>query len=214
MTSYFAVPEPAPPVAEMRRGRVWLVLGLLAAIVLGHLAAFATQTEPWPFSRYTLYSSIYKKKPIHERLFYGILPNGNEFRLSHEHFYPMDRTRLHRAARLDLTPYVGRPDQGEAVKKWLDIYEMNRREGLHDGPKLAGLRLHDVEWHWRGLADNAGGPPDKRQLMVEYDPDGVGKDPTLGRRTKLKKRPAMFRTYWGRMTGEEFDRRLAAGELQ
>src|SRR5690349_11196547 len=44
------------PAQPMRRWRVWMVFGLLAFLVLGHLFEVVTQREHWPFSPYQMWS--------------------------------------------------------------------------------------------------------------------------------------------------------------
>jgi hypothetical protein len=49
-----AAPSESP--APLKRSRLWIVYGLLAVIVVGHLVEVVTQREHWPFSPYQMWS--------------------------------------------------------------------------------------------------------------------------------------------------------------
>lgn len=163
---------PPAEIEPMRRHRLWVAGGVLSFIVLGHVAAFASHTEPWPFSRYHLYSKVYStREPIKRLYLVGLTEGGREVALSNRHFPPIDGTRLRRALSRIFEPEDDAPVDPEQLAGWLELYERFRVEGKHDGPALVGMRVYKGEWHFRGDARNAKDPPDKRFFFGQYPDD-------------------------------------------
>ena len=79
---------------------------------------------------------------------------------------PFDPSRLNRA----LMRLQQRPDREllfrQAIKDCSNRYERLRREGRHDGPPLAGLRLYEVTWRFDPELRNIN-RPDERILLNE-----------------------------------------------
>ena len=172
------VTMPPTPVAEMSPLRRRVALAVIAFVAGGHVLAFATHTEPWPFSRYQLYSKVYSTStPIKRLYLVGLTPQGEEIPLSNADFAPLDGTRLRRALGHVFVPKTGDVDDAteasNELAKWLFLYDQLRESGRTDGPDLAGLRIYKGEWFFRGDASNAKGPPNKRFFIVEYDPQDV-----------------------------------------
>ena len=163
----------------MRRWRVWLVNGLAALLVLGHLMEIARQTEHWPFSNYPMWARV--SKEWHET---QVLPMGvsaddpsEEVALTDPaYFAPMpvyyQRLNFRSAAR---KPGV----RDRMLREYLDRYERRRSDRLHSGPPLKGIRLYELYWMMDRGASNAAAP-ERKTLLYQYPPAAPATQPLTG----------------------------------
>lgn len=159
----------------MRRWRVRLVNGVVAALVLGHLMEIVRQTEHWPFSNYPMWARV--STEWHET---QIVPVGvdaddpaEEVKLTDPaYFAPMPVYYQ----RLNFRRIAKKPKERDAVLRgYLDRYERRRAAGAHRGPPLAGIRLYELYWTMDRSARNVT-TPERRTLVYEYPPVGRGAD--------------------------------------
>ena len=142
-----------------------LVGTFLAVILLGHLASLVLRDEYWPFSRYPMYAGTMGETYTWRRL-YGVTDDG-EIRLRvSRYFAPFDEPRLSKAILLLQKEDVETSDFRAGVRACLRRYETLRERGRHDGPRLRGLRLYELEWTLDPWAENAD-DPDRRNLICE-----------------------------------------------
>ena len=166
-----AVPSPAPQ--PMRPWRVWLVTGVVAVLVLGHLMEVVRQSEHWPFSNYPMWARV--STEWHET---QVVPVGvtaaevpAEVALTNPaYFAPMPLYYQ----RLNFRAVANKPQQREKLlRDYLDRYERRRARHLHDGPPLKGIRLYELYWTMDRGATNVD-RPERRTLVYEYPPPAKG----------------------------------------
>lgn len=154
----------------MRRWRVWLVLGLLFAIVGGHLVEVATQREHWPFSPYQMWSLANTSWEMKDQRLYGVTdePAPREVLLEKPAYFaplPSRFMRLHMLRGIKEAGQ-GKPAHLENITRdYLKRYDERRTAGLHNGPPLKGLRLYEFSWQTDKDASNAASP--KKTLFFE-----------------------------------------------
>jgi len=162
----------------MTPARKRLVLTLIAALLAAHLVAIAGRIDHWPLSNYDMFAAR-KSSTVSCLVLMGVTGRGEEFRLQDPRFWkPYSPAKLGHclrdARRLDQRR--ARQSRGErpptsnlpaVVQSLLDHYEARRRDGLHAGPQLAGLRLYDCQWRLDPSLSNLQ-RPDRRELVCEY----------------------------------------------
>ncbi len=150
----------------MRAQRRWLVHGLMAIVVGGHLYDIATGREHWPFSPYPMYSHVPGWTTENGRVMGIAAPDGTELVLRDPRLLdPFDQSRLLQG--LDTLLRAGERERvGAALRDCLARYERRRRAGEHDGPPLRALRYYRTRWQIDPEARNVD-RPDGRDLVVE-----------------------------------------------
>jgi hypothetical protein len=147
------------------KSRLFVVYGLGAIIVGGALSDLVRDTEHWPFSQYPMFSQTEVTRTFSMLRLYGILEQSPSVEVpldSNLYLEPFDNSRLPPA--LEHAARVNRLD--EAVMNCLTRYEALRREGRHNGPPLAGMRLYRLTWTLDPSASNVD-QPDRKELLTE-----------------------------------------------
>jgi hypothetical protein len=170
-TDAAAVPD-ARPVPKRKR---WLVYGVLAVLVGGHLVDIALRREHWPFSNYPMWSrasTVWKASDVRV---HGIVAGGagKEVELTSRHITPLPRLQMTLAMRRA----VGQADAGKPellhrrARDLMRYYESLREAGRHDGPPIEGLRVYEYEWDVNVKGEGADRP---RIRLVASEPRGTG----------------------------------------
>lgn len=152
--------------SRLRRGCI--SAGLLALIAV-HLVELARDKEHWPFFSYPMYSWIEPERAVQSHRLVGVIAaTGEEVALQDpELIYPFDQSRLADGALL-----ISRSPDASA--RWAAVvpdlfarYERRRREGLHAGQPLSGMRIyltrHELDPWARNLER-----PERRELAAEF----------------------------------------------
>jgi hypothetical protein len=166
-------PSSPAPDQPMKPWRVWLVNGLVAALVLGHLMEVARQTEHWPFSNYPMWARVSKEWTETQVVPVGVLADN-----------PSEEVPLNDPAYFAPMPvYYQRLNFRSAARKpglrdrmlgdYLNRYERRRQSDEHDGPPLRAIRLYELYWTMDRGATNAA-TPERRTLIYEYPPAAKG----------------------------------------
>ena len=163
---------PAQPLQDVPPHRRAIVWTWVAVILVGHAVAFLHSAEYWPFSRYTLYSKLYKSEPFETRMLYGVTEDGGEVRLDYRYFLPMDAGRLTRVVRSSLRDSRPADQYRRDMLAWVDVYEHKRTGGWHDGPELVGIRLY-LERYFPVADVSNRHQADERELLAQAFVDGV-----------------------------------------
>jgi hypothetical protein len=158
----------------MKRWRLWLVNGVIAVLVVGHLWEIGRQSEHWPFSNYPMWARVTREWRLRHVVPLGVTAEEpfEEVKLTDPaYFAPMpmyyQRLNLERAARRK---------RDDMLRDYLAHYEQRRREGLHDGPPLRSIRLYEHAWTMERDASDVA-KPEKTTLLYEYPPPDGGKAP-------------------------------------
>jgi hypothetical protein len=142
----------------------------LVALVAGSAYDTVTDQEHWPFSQYPMFSGVWRSPSFSWLRLFGVTADGREFPLDANRFIaPFDQSRLPKALRRILD---GRdPDRRvrQALAECLARYEELRLQDLHEVPRLAALRLYELEWTIDPTAANVD-RPDRRRFIAEVRP--------------------------------------------
>lgn len=137
----------------MGRWRVWMVFGLLAFMVLGHLVEVVTQREHWPFSPYPMWSRPSLGWEINREMLRGVTdePTPREVALQPGQLYPipyqMVVVNMQNARQAAKGNKPGDAERaGRIIKGLLQHYNNRVAAGQNAGPKLKDLRLYVVTW--------------------------------------------------------------------
>jgi hypothetical protein len=150
---------------EVRRR--WVVYGLMAVVVGGHLYDLVVDREHWPFSQYPMYAHAAREWSMLVPRLVGVRADGGEITLWETRYLePFDQARLVQAIQALMQAPDGRSRAATALADCLARYERRRRAGVHDGPALAALRLYHVLWTLQPSAANVE-HPDRRDLVLE-----------------------------------------------
>jgi len=143
-------------ILKMRRWRQWLVYGLIALLVGGHLNDMRRQAEHWPFSNYPMYARIEKRPRLELLSLFGMMraPGYRALvRITDPRYVPpLNEGRL----RVILMAAFRRgadeknfADARQVMADYLRTYESRRIAGLHDGPRITELSLYRLTWKLR-----------------------------------------------------------------
>jgi hypothetical protein len=157
-----------PPVARavaVPPPRVVLVALLIAFVVAGQLYDIVVDGDHWPFSSYPMFARP-RELLVRVKRLYGVTESGEVPIVVPLHLAPFHEARLMTAFKR-----IGRREDRdarlEAALRWaLERYEALRGAGVHDGPKLAGMRLYVLSWPLDAWAANRD-QPDERRLLGE-----------------------------------------------
>jgi len=156
-------------VARMSRQRIWLVFSLAAVITSGSLFDLLKDTEHWPFSPYSMYSSVVESHTLTTLRLYGVTEGESpaEVPLSdNRYLQPFDNSRFPSAIDDIIRDPKRRYLLDDAVRDCLLRYEALRRAGRHTGPQLQAIRLYRVFWALDSQARNVD-RPDRKDFIVE-----------------------------------------------
>lgn len=147
-----------------------VVSALLLAFLLGSAYDIVADEEHWPFSQYPMFSGVWHSPTFTWLRLYGVANDGHEFALdANRYVSPFDQSRLPKVLRRMLEQRDGTARVRQALGDLAARYETLRRDGAHDGPRLAQLRLYEVEWTIDSHARNVD-HPDRRRLIAEVQP--------------------------------------------
>lgn len=146
--------------------RIFLNLVFLAFIA-GSTYDLVTDQEHWPFSQYPMFSDVWRTPTFSWLRLFGVTADGEEFPLdANAYVKPFDQSRLPKALRR----MRDEPDADRrlriAIADCLARYEVLREEGVHDGPRLAAMRLYELEWTIDPRAANVDSP-DRQTFIAE-----------------------------------------------
>jgi len=151
----------------LRRGFLSLVC---AGLIAGSLFDIVRDDEHWPFSQYPMFSGVWRSPTFTWLRLFGVTASGDEFPLdANRYITPFDQSRLPKALRQVIQDPARAPRLHEALYGILSRYEKLAREGRHDGPALAALRLYELEWTIDAQARNVD-RPDRRRFIAEVRP--------------------------------------------
>jgi hypothetical protein len=157
----------------MRRWRVWLVNGVVAVLVLGHLMEIARQSEHWPFSNYPMWARVSTEWHETQVVPVGVTasePAAEVPLTDPAYFAPMPLFYQ----RLNFRSVYKQPGQRDTLlRDYLERYERRRAGRLHNGPPLRGIRLYELYWTMDRGATNVKAP-ERRTPVYEYPPAAKG----------------------------------------
>jgi glucosyl-dolichyl phosphate glucuronosyltransferase len=158
---------------SMTRSRRWIVHGLLAFVIGGHLIDIARDTEHWPFSQYPMFSDVDESPTYRTLRLYGI-EDGREIPLlSMQYLHPFDQCRVSTALSRMARRGSAQREFHEALADVWARYDARRKSGLENAPRLSGVRLYELEWRLEPDAANAE-RPEHRRLLADYLPPSTG----------------------------------------
>lgn len=155
-------------------GRVWMVAGVFAFIVGGHLIEVVTQREHWPFSPYQMWSRATQDWNLTDERLYGVTDEASPREIllqdpTYFHPLPSRFMRLHMIKGINEKAKGNSQHLDAITADYLTRYEERRKAGLHSGPPLKGLRMY--QFHWTMVLD--GSNADKPDLSLMYQTDSV-----------------------------------------
>src|SRR3954468_5561240 len=154
----------------MNVARRTLVNTVLLALIGGSAYDVVADQEHWPFSQYPMFSGVWRSPTFTWLRLFGVAEDGREFPLDDNRFVaPFDQSRLPKALRRILDGADGDARVRIALKDCLAQYENLRQQRRHDGPRLAALRLYELEWTIDAEAANVD-RPDRRTFVTEVQP--------------------------------------------
>ena len=154
----------------MNASRRAVVNSLLVALIVGSAYDIATDQEHWPFSQYPMFSGVWRSSTFTWLRLFGVTADGHEFPLDANRFIaPFDQSRLPKALKRILDGRDGRARVQTALADCLARYEELRRQKRHEGPRLAALRLYELEWAIDAEAANLE-RPERRAFVAEVRP--------------------------------------------
>jgi hypothetical protein len=142
----------------------------LVALIAGSAYDIVTDQEHWPFSQYPMFSGEWRSQRFTWLRLFGVAEDGHEFPLdANSYIAPFDQSRLPKALKRILAGRDGEARVRTALADCLARYEDLRRHQRHDGPRLAALRLYELEWTIDPDAANVE-RPDRRAFIAEVRP--------------------------------------------
>ena len=151
--------------------REFLVYAVIFIIIGGSLFDVITQREHWPFSPYSMFSSVRREYSLSWLKLFGLtdIDSSREIPLTNpQYIQPLDDINIQMAMSMKKKPdnvsyesYVE-----EALRHILTRYEVLRIAGDHDGPELRGIRLYRYQWKLDPLTHGVE-RPDLRELILE-----------------------------------------------
>lgn len=155
---------------ELSTWRKLQVFGLASVIVGGHAIAIVLNTEFWPYSNYSMYSTLQGPTFSMNQLVI-VDSRGREHVLNEEVHFPPFGIRLPAALNNFRWPIPGDTARLHlAVRAVGSMYQRTRLKGIHSGPKVDRIRLYTYTW----LLDPApkrGEAPDSISLAFDYAVD-------------------------------------------
>ena len=151
---------------------MWFVYALLAVFVGGHLLSAVTEKEHWPFGPYLMFSQANSSQHVGLLRMMGVTDEAapREILLSKDpaYFAPMPVYHIRLAFYRAVWQWSGgQPELLETLSRdYLNRYEARREAGLHQGPRLSGLRLYRYDWTTHPDAGNAA-KPDRVTLIYD-----------------------------------------------
>lgn len=154
----------------MSPGRRTVVNLVLIALIAGSAYDIVLDQEHWPFSQYPMFSGVWRSPSFTWLRLFGVTADGREFPLDANRFIaPFDQSRLPKALRRILDGRDPDTQVRQALAECLVRYEELRLQDRHEGPRLAALRLYELEWTIDPEAANID-RPDRRSFIAEVQP--------------------------------------------
>ncbi len=162
----------------MTPARRWLVNGLIAVVLGGHLVSLAAGHQVWPFSHYPMFAERRARtKVIHATILAGVAPDGTEFWLE-------GRQNLG----VSLSPFLYDDPFSADARETLGMPEIQRRLGqmfryANDqrarastpAPPMTALRLYDATWSLNPTLSNRATP--RMTRVAAWEPAVSGGQP-------------------------------------
>jgi hypothetical protein len=143
---------------------------ILIGFIAGSVYDIVRDEEHWPFSQYPMFAVAWKAPTFTWLRVFGVDTAGREFPLDRNAFIqPFDQSRLPKAFRQIAQRPDGRRELQVGLSDVLARYDTLRREGVHNGPPVAAMRLYEMEWTIDRAAANVN-HPDRRTLLAEVRP--------------------------------------------
>ncbi len=159
----------APPEC-MSPGRRTVITCMLAGFLLASAYDIVADQEHWPFSQYPMFNGVWRSPTFTWLRLFGVTADGREFPLDANRFIaPFDQSRLPKALKRMLEEPDGDARVHQAVADCLARYEQLRVAKSHEGPRLAALRLYELEWTIDPDGRNVD-RPDRRTFIAEVQP--------------------------------------------
>ncbi len=156
----------------MSRFRMFLVSGLVLAIVGGHLVDAWMQRDHWPFAAYPMFARLNTPDAFTSEELWGVTTDGREIPITSAMTGVMGTNRIRPSLfRLYLSSNRenSRDPKGaeKALLGLLKDYEDRRQRGEHDGPALSGMKFYQLKWEFDWWAKNRDTP--QRTVLVEVN---------------------------------------------
>jgi hypothetical protein len=162
--------------AGLKKKREYLVYAVIFVITAGSVFDIATQREHWPFSPYSMFSSVRRDYSLTRLKLFGVTKTNttSEIPLTKpQYIQPLSdiqiQIALSKKKKLDDVSYEKYLE--EALQHILSRYEVLRIAGKHDGPEILGIRLYRYEWKLDPMI-HAPERPDARELIFEVREPG------------------------------------------
>jgi hypothetical protein len=149
--------------------RIAVTVGLVALVGL-HLLDLARDTEHWPICSYPMYSDLEDEPTIVSKRLAGLREDTGAEMWLHDQGYigPFDKSRLAVVFDRILEEGGSKARWDRALGDLLQRYEQRRKAGLHDGPRLKGMRVYETKHELHPEAKNRHAP-EYRQLLAEAE---------------------------------------------
>jgi len=140
---------------------------ILIGFIAGSAYDIVTDQEHWPFSQYPMFSEAWASSSFAWLRVFGVTADGHEFPLdANRYVQPFDQSRLPKALRQIRDRRDGTAAIDRALRDVMTRYEVLRREGAHEGPPVAAMRLYELEWTIDPNAANVD-RPDRKTFISE-----------------------------------------------
>ncbi len=155
----------------LEKWREFLVYAVIFIIIGGSVFDIITQREHWPFSPYSMFSTVRREYSLTRLRLFGLtdIDSSRELPLNEPRYIqPLGDKHIQRVMSIKKKPdnvsyesYVE-----EALRHILTRYEALRIAGEHDGPELRGIRLYRYQWKLDPWIRNVE-RPDRGELILE-----------------------------------------------
>jgi hypothetical protein len=155
----------------LEKRREFLVYAVIFIIIGGSLFDIITQREHWPFSPYSMFSSVRRDYSLSWLKLFGLtdIDSSREIPLTDpQYIQPLSDLNIQMALSMKRKPDNVSYEQylEEALHHILTRYELLRIAGEHGGPELQGIRLYRYQWKLDPLTHGVE-RPDLRELILE-----------------------------------------------
>jgi hypothetical protein len=155
----------------LEKRREFLVYAVIFIIIGGALFDIITQREHWPFSPYSMFSTVRRDYSLTRLRLFGLtdIDSSREIPLTDpKYIQPLGDKHIQRAMSIKKKPDNVSYEQylEETLHHILTRYEVLRIAGDHDGPELHGIRLYRYQWKLDPWIRNVE-RPDHRELILE-----------------------------------------------
>jgi hypothetical protein len=157
--------------AGLGKRREILVYAVIFVITCGSFFDIITQQEHWPFSPYSMFSTVRRDYSLTRLKLFGLTefdPVREVPLTESQYIQPLGDIHIQIALSMKRKPDNVSYGQylEEALRHILTRYEVLRIAGNHDGPQLHSIRLYRYEWtldpRIHGVEQ-----PDVRELILE-----------------------------------------------